>query len=479
MATGTIKADESMGAQEDRTFALHALLAYGASLPLMIFLGSRLQFYSLNLGLLVTEVVLIAIPASVVLLVHRKTVGKGLFAPPRPKQAALAVAIGGCAVLIAVYKGIVARKTLVGVDTSGADVLAGISPFLLVVVAPLCEELLFRPVLQNSLARHWSHRTSVLLTALLFALFHLHLTRFAETFVIGLFAGIAFLKTKDVWYPVLIHALCNALGPMLWRWAPHLDVLFNPAASIGLACLALAGCYFLGERSPTPLNGLRQRLAWAAFGTLQSFPAASHRSRLAAPLAWAMVLSLIALLGYGHVVMMRYLESDKLKSKYLVSQNDEWTIGPADEVHVRSELTIRQYPEPYEDLILQLPFSEARLEKVTFQSDDLSPFRGGSGEYRVNLSSYKDTANTGSISVRWSFSLACLAPDAKWGYRVPLKSLVPSDSFSLTVTIAEGSGFRFIGGSGERSRRPFTGGLGRPTLDYGSCGMGVEKVSAR
>ncbi|MFZ5829111.1 MAG: CPBP family intramembrane glutamic endopeptidase [Planctomycetota bacterium] len=475
MSTVTNSPDELNEPAQDRTFALHALLAFAASLLLCIFLGAPLQLYNLNLGLLITEMALIALPAGVVLLLHRKSLGGQLFSAPRPRQAMLTVMIGGCAVVIAVAKGIAARKALVGIDTAGADISGGLSPFLLVVLAPLCEELLFRPVIQNGLSRHWSNRTAVLVTALLFALFHLQLLRFAETFVIGLFAGIVFLKTRNYWCAVIVHCLCNALGPMLWRAAPQLGWLLNPWTSFGLACLALTGCYYLGARSPQPLRGLWPRLRWAAFGSLASFQSSQKRSPAVAPLTWGIALVLMALLGYGHAATVHLLRGAMLDAKYVVSQADEWTIVSASEVLARSELILRKMPESYEDLILSLPFAEATVNEVQLGSEKLQSARSDQGAYRVDLSAHQDAAREGAIVVEWSFPLTCLTPDAKSGYRTPLKSLAPSDGLSLTVTLADACGWRFQGGNGQRTHRAFSGSARTPTMNYGSCGLSLER----
>ena len=476
MTATTDNPAEGIGPKERSVFGLHAMLAFAAAMLLSLFLGGILQLYSVNVGLLITEIAFIAIPAAIVLRVHRKAVGGKLFGIPDAKQVSLTALIGGCIAPIVVYLGIAIRKALIGVDTSGINVPGSMWPLILVLSAPLCEELMFRPVIQSGLARNWGNRAAILLTAVLFALFHVSLLRFAETFFIGLFAGIVFLKTRNFWCAVVVHCLCNALGPVLWRSAPQLTVLLNPGASIGLSFLALAGCYYLGEKSPARLRGLWQRLNWAAFGTAESLRTTRIRSPKLALLTATIVVCLVALLGVGHAVTMRQLAGPKFKSNYVVSQEDQWTVVSAEEIRVRSTLVIKKLPEPYEDLLMELPFHDAAVHEVRLEDNGLPFTWVEEKEYRTDLSPHQDAAGSGTITVLWSFPITCLAPPSEMGrYSTPLKSLVPSYSFSLTVTIADDTGFQFsVGDSEARSLHGFSGSSDKPKMDYGNWG-GLRK----
>lgn len=424
----------------------------------------------MNLGLLVNEIVFIMIPAAIILRVHRKTLDVKQFSIPNVRQFSLTILIGGCVAFIGVYQGIATRKALLGVDSSGIDVTGTISFLVVIILAPLCEELLFRPVIQNGLASHWSNCTAVILTAILFGLFHLSLIRFAETFLLGLFAGIVFLKTRQFWCPVAIHVVVNSLGPVLWRNAPHLTFLLNPIMISLLTCVAFVGCYFLGEPSPTPLRGLLQHLKWAAFGTPQALQITQAKSRRMTVLIWAIIVCLMALLSYGHVMMLHQLEEPKFKCNYVVSEEDDWTVVSTKEIQARSRLVIKKSPQNYEDLIVQLPFQEATVQKVRFADNDLSFSRSQPGEYNIDLSSHHDTIQSATITILWSFPITCLTPPSEGqGYTAPLKSLVPSDSFSLLVTITDGSDFRFSFGDIEvGTERVFKASFDKPKMDYGN-----------
>ncbi len=266
----------------------------------------------------------------------------------------------------------------------------------------------------------------------------------------------------------------NALGPLLWRNAQHLTSLFNPVVVSALACVALAGCYKLGGASPVPLRGLWQRLNWAAFGTTTPEPTAPTMSRKPALLAGVISACLIAMMCYAHVVVVRQLRPPRPRSNYVVAEQDEWMITSPETIQARSTLTIQKSPKTYEDLVLQLPFPEARMQKVSLGDVDLPFSQLEPNEYHVDWSSQQDTIQSGSIAVLWNFPTTCLTPTEQWGYGAPLRSLVPAVSFSLKVTIAEGSGFQFV------DRQPHTAPVvnlpsSRPRMNHGEW-HGLRKI---
>ena len=86
---------------------------------------------------------------------------------------------------------------------------------VLLVLAPLVEELVFRAGLQESLLRRWrSPRVANALTALVFALAHVLVRGEAAALAVGLPAlliGAAYERWRRVWPCVLLHAAMNAI----------------------------------------------------------------------------------------------------------------------------------------------------------------------------------------------------------------------------------------------------------------------------
>ena len=137
------------------------------------------------------------------------------------------------------------------------------------VIAPVCEEYLFRGLLLNRL-RPYGERFAVWASALCFGLFHGNFSQFFYACAIGvLFAGVV-LKTGRLRQAMLLHALINFVGtgliPLLsglgeaGDWL--LTLLVLAAMFVGLAFLPA----MRREFSPAPgWKGLTAWEAWRCF----------------------------------------------------------------------------------------------------------------------------------------------------------------------------------------------------------------------
>lgn len=87
---------------------------------------------------------------------------------------------------------------------------AGLSSvFLLLIVAPLTEEILFRGIILKGLASRYSPMKAIIISSLLFSVLHLNPYQLFPAFVIGLLLGFLYLKVKSVLLCVLAHSLSN------------------------------------------------------------------------------------------------------------------------------------------------------------------------------------------------------------------------------------------------------------------------------
>ncbi len=136
--------------------------------------------------------------------------------------------------------------------------------FLVFAVIPgVCEELFFRGFLLSGLAAEVRRGLSIVAAAAVFAVFHVLISRFAVTFVLGLMLGLLCWQSRSVLPGLLAHVLYNAsvlaiqLFPPLAR-ALRLDQLAPdahlpiPHLVVGAAALLLAIALMRGRPEPVP-----------------------------------------------------------------------------------------------------------------------------------------------------------------------------------------------------------------------------------
>jgi membrane protease YdiL (CAAX protease family) len=140
------------------------------------------------------------------------------------------------------------------------------SLFLMVIVAPFTEEFLFRGLILRGLLQHHSAKWAIVISALLFGLFHLNPWQGIPTTIAGLLLGWLTLETGTLWPAILIHAANNGLSSWDPSFMPEIpgyssglgdEVIFQPFwfDSLGLALLA-AGLWLLWRTLKSRSSGL-------------------------------------------------------------------------------------------------------------------------------------------------------------------------------------------------------------------------------
>jgi membrane protease YdiL (CAAX protease family) len=77
-----------------------------------------------------------------------------------------------------------------------------------IIIGPVIEELLFRGLLLHRWAVKWSVSTAIVVSSLLFALFHMDVW---GAFIWSLLMTVVYIRTRTLVVNILIHALYNAL----------------------------------------------------------------------------------------------------------------------------------------------------------------------------------------------------------------------------------------------------------------------------
>jgi uncharacterized protein len=94
----------------------------------------------------------------------------------------------------------------------------------IVILAPLFEEFLCRGIMTRGLLeRNYSPAAAILWSAFFFAIIHLNPWQAVPAFVLGLFFGWIYYKTRCLWATIFLHALNNSISFLLVTLYPHLS----------------------------------------------------------------------------------------------------------------------------------------------------------------------------------------------------------------------------------------------------------------
>ena len=126
----------------------------------------------------------------------------------------------------------------------------------LAVMAPICEEFLFRGVAQNAYAHHGPTRT-ILFVGFLFIAFHLSLLQGLSIIFLALALGFVYWRTASLPAAILTHVGANLMSAIVLTsgvWIAGADAfLLAPAAAVAGLLIALLSLWLLFRATtPTP-----------------------------------------------------------------------------------------------------------------------------------------------------------------------------------------------------------------------------------
>lgn len=130
-----------------------------------------------------------------------------------------------------------------------------LNALLIVLLAPLVEEVLFRGLLLPAWAGRWGMRPAVIFSSLIFAVLHLNIL---GGFVFGVVTALVYLRTRRLLVPLVIHVTHNALA-----WL-----------------LILGETLLEAQQTWTTLADFQAQWWWGALGLLVGVPWLIHLLRL-------------------------------------------------------------------------------------------------------------------------------------------------------------------------------------------------------
>ena len=346
---------------------------YLVTMILILVVGSALQAWQPAWGLVATEWLLILPAALIYLFVARLPLTQTLrLRWPGWNLAGLSLLTGIGVALLAFWLGVV-LSALFGYTF---PVPPGLLPttwqealvvFLAMSIsAPICEETLFRGVIQRGYERlgPW---VGVLVGGALFAVYHLSFQRLLALIPIALALGYLAWRNNSLIASILAHFSYNTLAVILLilgSFQPNisLDFLYTlPAAMIGLVIALISMWLVYRWTSPPVVDFLEP-----------------ERSSLLGK-SWSIAIALLIFLSIGalEVVLGRFPQA--LASEGLHLQAPDWSLPATWKYQLRNVLdeqvgdatcTLTEEPEVYElDCTVNQQAYQARQGKSLYQSD--------------------------------------------------------------------------------------------------------------
>ena len=115
---------------------------------------------------------------------------------------------------------------------------------LMVIMAPIFEEIIFRKLLIDRTIKY-GKGVSILLSALIFGLFHGNLNQFFYAFIIGGFFAYVYIKTGKIIYTILLHLTVNFFGSIISVIVGNSLNNMNTMANLPIADAGILIIYFL------------------------------------------------------------------------------------------------------------------------------------------------------------------------------------------------------------------------------------------
>lgn len=143
----------------------------------------------------------------------------------------------------------------------------GWSVLMLVVLAPVMEEMLFRGILLEAVRSKYSSGRAIVVSALMFGVIHFIPQQVVNAFVIGLILGFIYVRTDSLWPVIVIHALNNAMAYVVMQWSDGANITVRSliendtvyAVVYGVALAAFVASGYMVWRSIEKINAKEPR----------------------------------------------------------------------------------------------------------------------------------------------------------------------------------------------------------------------------
>lgn len=148
---------------------------------------------------------------------------------------------------IGVLKGAPVQNALLNVVTGGN---LWVTAIFTVLCAPVYEEFLFRKLICDKVIKY-GEGCAVVMSGLVFGLFHMNFNQFFYAFFLGCFLAFLYVKTGNLKYTILLHMIINFFGSVLGGIILSLDqsdpfsLIISVVYSLCIYAIAISGIVLL------------------------------------------------------------------------------------------------------------------------------------------------------------------------------------------------------------------------------------------
>ncbi len=93
-----------------------------------------------------------------------------------------------------------------------------ITVILVSIIVPISEEVFFRGFLINGLEKKFNIKYSLVISSIIFSVFHINIGSLFPTFILGFFLGYIYIKSKSIYPSIFIHSMHNFLAVIISKF---------------------------------------------------------------------------------------------------------------------------------------------------------------------------------------------------------------------------------------------------------------------
>ncbi len=186
---------------------------------LVIYAGGAAQLKYGIYGLLITQFIVVGIP--LIATIYTKKDIKNTFklkgCSPKYFFGGIFVIIGGImlGMLVSAVTGLIFKESALDASESMTQIIGDSFPLALIIIAlapAICEELMFRGYVLGAMSGKYNPRTAIIISAAIFGIYHMSISKFFTTALIGGLICYVAVKSKSIFPGMLMHFTNNALS---------------------------------------------------------------------------------------------------------------------------------------------------------------------------------------------------------------------------------------------------------------------------